>query len=97
MASLAHQTDLAAWIDQSLDYLTMYWTAIPEIAAGWDEREEHDRLDFVIEWPLREDRLRQLRQWEAEGRLAPPQLLRLRELDQLIHRHQPTLDRLLED
>jgi hypothetical protein len=97
MASLAHQTDLAAWIDQSLDYLTMYWTAIPEIAAGWDEREEHDRLDFVVEWPLREDRLRQLRCWEEEGHLSPPQLTRLEEIERLIQRHRPTLDRLLAE
>jgi hypothetical protein len=97
MASLAQQTIFSEWIDQSFDYLTLYWTAIPEIAAGWDEREELDRLDFVLEWPLREDRLRQLHRWEQDGLLSPTQLMRLEELECLIERHRPTVDRLLAE
>ena len=97
MAPLAQQTELAARIERSLDYLFMYWAAIPEIASDWDQRAEDDRLDFVLEWPLREDRLRQLRRWDEEGRLSSAQILRLRDLERLIRRYRPTLDRLLAD
>jgi hypothetical protein len=97
MASLTQQTELAAWIDKSLDYLSMYWTAIPEIAAGWDDREELDRLDFVLEWPLREIRLHELQRWETEDLLTAPQQERFDELKRLIQRHRPTLDQLLAE
>jgi hypothetical protein len=97
MASLAQQTDLAAWIDRSLDYLTASWAAIPAIASGWDERDELDRLDFVMEWQIREDRLIQVQQWNAEGLLSPPQQRRLAELERLIRRHRLTLERLLAE
>ena len=97
MASLAQQTELATWIDRSLDYLTREWGAIPEIASEWNVWDEADRLDFVLEWPLREDALRQLWQWDSEGRLTPAQRRRYEQLRELIHQHRATLERLLED
>jgi hypothetical protein len=97
MATTARQSDLASWIDRSLDYLMAQWEAIPEVAQEWDSWDELDRLDFVLEWPLRVDRLKQLRQWDAEGLLSPGQRGRLQELDRLMPQHQATLDRLLAD
>ena len=97
MASVTRHTELATWIDQSLDYLTGDWKAIPEIAADWDNRDELERLDFVVEWPLREDRLLQLKQWHQEGLLTPPQRERFDELRWLIQHHRATLERVLAD
>ncbi|MBA2596717.1 MAG: hypothetical protein H0V00_08860 [Chloroflexia bacterium] len=97
MASVAQQIDLAAWIDKSLDYLMSNWDDIPEIAADWDNWDEDDRLDFVLEWPLREDRLHQLQRWQIDGNLSASQLQRFAELEELIERNTPTLGHLLED
>jgi hypothetical protein len=97
MASVTRQTDLTIWIDQSLDYLTGEWKAVPKIAADWDDRDELERLDFVVEWPLREDRLLLLKQWHREGVLSASQLQRFSELQHLIERHRTTLERLLAD
>ncbi len=97
MASVIHPTDLASWIDDSLDYLVGEWEQIPEIAAEWDDWDEYDRLDFVIEWPLREDRLHQLQRWHSGGELSLSQSQRLVELQELIERNRPVLERLLED
>lgn len=97
MASLAQRSDLAAWIEDSLDYLIGNWAGIPRIAAEWNTWDEPDRLDFVLEWPLREIRLHELQAWEAEGLLSAPQRKRFRELEKLIQRHRPTLDRLLAE
>lgn len=97
MASVTQQTELATWIDESLDYLAGEWEAIPEIAADWDNWEEYNRLDFVIEWPLREDRFHQLQQWCVDGLLSTIQLRRWQALQELIDRNRPTLERLLED
>jgi hypothetical protein len=68
MASGLGRTEHPLWIVKSLDNLEGEWEQIPEIAAEWDDWEEHDRLDFVLEWPLREDRLHQLQRWREEDR-----------------------------
>lgn len=97
MASVAQQTDLATRIDHSLDYLMSEWEAIPEIAAEWDDWDEYDRLDLVIEWPLREDWLHQLQQWREDGLFSSAQLKRFKQVEALIEINRPTLNRLLED
>ena len=84
-------------IDEDLSYLADEWTSLPEIAAEWDEWEEHDRLDFVLEWPLREDRLLQLERWDAAGQLTATQRGRYAALREFIQRHRPTRDRLLAE
>ena len=65
MATLTEQTELASWVDQSLDHLTGEWSAIPEAAAGWEAWEEFARLDLVLEWPLSEIRLHELLQLQS--------------------------------
>jgi hypothetical protein len=97
VASLTKESELAAWIDHSLKYLIAEWSDIPVVAAGWDTWEEPDRLDFVLEWPLREMRLDELRHWQAEGRLTALQQIRFEELERLIQCNRPTVDRLLAE
>jgi hypothetical protein len=97
MASQAQQTDLTARIDRSLAYLIGEWTDVPEVAAEWESWDELDRLDFVIEWPLREIRLDQLEAWDTEGHLTAAQREQFTKLRQLIQRHRPTLERLLAE
>jgi hypothetical protein len=97
MATLTQQTEFAAWIDRSLEYLIEEWSEIPEIACEWSTWDEPDRLDFVLEWPLNEIRLRDLQTWEAQGRLSAAQRKRFEELERLIRRHRTTLDRLLAE
>jgi hypothetical protein len=97
MAFVAQDTELAQWIDKSLDYLMSNWEAVPEIAAEWDDWDELERLDFVVEWPLREMRLRELQRWRDAGLLSPSQLDRFEQVEALINRNSRTLERLLED
>ncbi len=84
-------------IDPYLDYLFRAWQALPDVAKVWAEWEDHDRLDFVVEWPIREDHLYQLQEWAAQGLFTPEQQARYDELLQLIARHRPLLDRLLNE
>jgi hypothetical protein len=98
MAQVAEQAQLRTKVDHYLDYLTAEWVAIPDLAAEWAEWDEDDRLDFVLEWPIREDRLLlQLRQWNATGLLTPQQRQRYAALQRLIRRQRPTLERLLAE
>lgn len=96
MASVAQQTDLATWIDKSLDYLTGEWEDIPEIANEWGNWDELDRLVFVEEWPLREDRLHQLQRWREDSLLSAEQLERFNQIETLIEQYRVTLERLFE-
>jgi hypothetical protein len=97
MASLVEQSALAPRIDHALDYLIRQWLAIPEVVSTWETWDELDRLDFVLEWPVRESRLNQLRQWRDEGQLSIQQLKRFAALERLIRRHRAAVDRLLAE
>ncbi|MEA2524687.1 MAG: hypothetical protein QOF01_3744 [Thermomicrobiales bacterium] len=97
MAQVAHDLRTKAWIDDDLDYLLREWRAIPQVAQEWDEWDELDRLVFVVEWPLRVDRLMRLDYWAGLHALTPLQQARYGELLDLIELHRPTLDRLLSD
>jgi hypothetical protein len=97
MAQVRPDTELQAWIDDYLAHLLSEWADNPVVADGWDEWEEHERLDFVLEWPIRENRLHQLRQWAAEGRLTMPQQRQYDDLMMLESRNRSKLERLLTD
>lgn len=96
MALVVQRTDLAAWIDESLDYLTEEWEDIPHVADGWNSWDELDRLVFVEEWPLRTGRLHELQRWRDDGLLSAEQLERFKRIEVLIELHSATLERLFE-
>lgn len=82
-------------IDKLLDLLSEAWAEMPRIAAeieGWDPSE---RVDFLEEWALEEDRLVDLERYAAEGALSDDQRARYDALCQQIAQHRPTLDALL--
>jgi|SRR5687767_7420324 hypothetical protein len=97
MAQVRGRSDLGEWVESYLEYLLREWEAVPEVAAEWDDWEEHERLDFVLEWPIREDRWLQLQHWAKDGLLTPAQCARYEALTVLMARHRPTIDRLLAD
>jgi hypothetical protein len=84
-------------IDDYIAYLIREWQAIPEVAAAWDQFEEPDRLDFVLEWPIKEDRLQMLRRWAKTEAMTPDQCGRFAELLEIVDRQKPLLQQLLDD
>ena len=97
MAEVTHLPDVLERTENYLDYLFVEFRAIPEVAAEWEEWEEPDRLDYVIEWPIREDRLQQLAGWATAGLLTPAQRARYDALLALVAEQRPTIDRLLAE
>jgi hypothetical protein len=97
MAHLAPSVETPTWVDRSLDYLLAEWQAMPEIAAAWESWDEHDRLVFVVDWPVFDDRLNRLRATVERGVLTTEQWSRYRELERLVERYRPLLDRLLAE
>jgi hypothetical protein len=97
MAQAVANQDVEARIDRYLQYLLREWNSLPWVFSEWTNWEEHERLNFVLEWPIREDRLLQLRDWEERGLLAPEQQRDFNQLLGLIEIHRPQLDRLLAE
>lgn len=91
----ALETDVSTLIDLSLAYLSAEWTDIPMVVAEWSLWEEHERLDFALEWPIREDRLRQLRTWRTKGLLSDEQRAEYEALGALVERNRPMVRQLL--
>lgn len=98
MAHLASGATSSTNIDRYyLDYLFEEWADLPEVEREWPAWEEPARLLFVLEWPMREDRLALLHQQAAEGLLTPEQMVRYRELLTLVEKHRPIVERLLSE
>ena len=58
MAKVAYGAE--ARINSLLDYLISEWESLPALFAEWSDWDTQDRLDFVLDWPIRDDRLREL-------------------------------------
>ena len=84
-------------IDPYLDYLFAEWEQIPELAEEWADWDEPSRLLFVLEWPIKEDRLAQLQEWASMNMLSPEQMTRYRELQDLVRTYRPILEPLLSE
>ena len=81
----------------SLEYLYSEWSDIPSLAQEWPHLTKSERRDFIVEWPIKEDRLFQLRKYVSADLCTPAQRGRYEQLLALIARHRPLLEQLLED
>ena len=97
MAQVKPDTQFANRVNNYLDYLINEWEGVPDLAAEWDEWDEWSKFSFVMDWPIREDRLHQLKEWAEQGLLTPAQRARYDDLLKLVAEHRPTMDKLLAD
>ena len=95
MAPVTRTVQEQALIDDYLDYLTAEWAAIPALAEEWDSWDGLSQLSFVVDWPIREDRLGMLQHWAEQGLLTAAQRARYDELQRLVARYRPLLEQLL--
>ena len=80
--------------DGNLDYLLREWQSIPSLAEEWDEWDDGDRLNFELDWPVRESYLKLLSRWNDEGLLTTDQRERYHGLLRLVGTTRPLLERL---
>lgn len=97
MAQVAQDPQLRHRVEDYLAYLIREWEDLPNVAEEWDSWEDHEQLDFVVEWPICEDRLHQLGRWAEQGLLTTVQRARYDQLSRLVAKHRPMLERLLRD
>ncbi len=81
--------------DHYLDYLEEAWALVPQVLADWHAWDESDRLDLVLEWPIREERLAALQSMCERGELSGNQTRRLLKLQHAVERLQPAVEVLL--
>ena len=67
------------------------------VAHEWDSWTEDKRLDFVLEWSIREDRLHSLRKICERGEMSPEQRARFAQLETVVARNRAAIDRLLDE
>ena len=97
MAQVARTDRVEERINSYLAYLERKWRRVPDLARMWNDWDDDERLDFVVEWPIREDRLGQLQQWAAKGALTPGQHERYDGVLTLVAEYRPTMERLLAE
>lgn len=97
MAKVDTEFNVQEWAEDYLTYLIREWEVVPQIAEEWDTWEDHEQLNFVLEWPISEDRWLELQRWAKQGLLTPAQCARYDSLTALISRYRPVIERLLAD
>ncbi len=73
------------------------WRSLRRVEAEISRWDLLDRIDFVEEWPLEEQRLRELARYAEAGALAPHQSDRYAKLLLLIERNRPIIRRLQQN
>jgi hypothetical protein len=91
---MAQVRDKARNIDETLGSAEEAWKSLPEVAEeipGWEPVE---RIDFVYDWAVEEMKLKRLRRQEKAGAMNPAQLERFRELENLVERNRPIIEKM---
>ena len=95
MAQVTQDKQLLEQIDHYLDYLVRTWEGVPLDAQEWDTWDDFSRLNYDLDWGVPNDRLAQLRGWAKQEIFTPSQQALYEELETLIAKNQPVLDRML--
>lgn len=96
MAQRAIDGELSEQIDWCLTYLIDQWGDLPAQAERWSALDWTEQEVFHLEWAgITEHWLRELYHWARAGLLAPDQLRRYRQIEQLVREQRPTLRAML--
>jgi hypothetical protein len=82
-------------VDRLLYFATAAWRELPEIAAEFEYWTPEEREDYLIEWPLEEMRLNDLKAHAEKGDMTPEQRRRYEALLEIVGRNRPIIERLL--
>ena len=81
--------------DHLLKWAVAAWEGLTEVEQEIDSWDFLDQLVFTEEWPLEEERLRQLAAYAQEGSLTADQRARYECLLKLVEQNRPIIERLL--
>ena len=83
-------------LDLLLTLVTDSWASLPEVARMIDTWDPADQAQFVVEWPIQEQRLCRLQAYAARGALSSAQHARYERLQEIVTANRPLLARILE-
>jgi hypothetical protein len=92
MAQVA--TGVSERIELVLNISLEAWKGLPEAEATIDEWDLIDQIVYIEEWPLEEERLRELAEYRAEGAMSLEQKRRHDELLSVVEQNRPIIRRL---
>lgn len=79
-------------IDSTLDWSLEVWSELPEVAEELPSWRPFERLNYLYEWPLEEEKLSELRAYNRDGVLETAQAERFRELEGLVEENRPIIE-----
>lgn len=83
-------------IEALLDRVSDEWGRLPDVEAEIDQWDWVDAVVFIEEWTLEEEALLRLERRAMQGVLTPEQLTRYNDLQVLIAKNRPIIQRLRE-
>ena len=83
-------------IDSTLEWSLRVWRALPETAEEIEGWAPVERLDFMYEWPLEEQRLVELQEYAEREQMTPLQQRRYRTLEEVVAQNRHIIDELQE-
>ena len=89
-------SETRADVDHLLKWAFVVWEELPEVEREIDGWRLEDQLVFTEEWPIEEERLRRLAQHAHSNDFTEDQSVRYQDLLNLVERHRPVLDRIMQ-
>ena len=81
-------------VDRLLDSLITAWEGLPRVAREIDQWDLIEQIDYVEEWAPKESQAIHLRQMMALPDVTEAQRRRYEQLEQLMQKNRPILERL---
>lgn len=92
MAEVAKET--RDRIDALLAQSVAAWEELPEAESEFADFDEVEKLDYVYEWPLEEERLSKLESYAQDGLMSVRQAEQYEDLKRLVGKNRPVLERI---
>ena len=97
MASLNESMTFKARIEQVLTAALAEWETIESVAQDWQTWDAFSKMQYVADWPVKEDHLQQLQAWSDAGQLIPKQQERFQKLLSTVSQTRPIAERLFHE
>lgn len=90
-------TNLESQIDRMLHIAAVEWFNLPETLADFDHMDPFDQMEFLLDWPLVEDRARRLAAFARGGEMNSDQFSLFIVIVKSIARFMPYVEKVFQN
>lgn len=83
-------------IEHRLTVAETGWARLPRVEVEIDDWDPEDAEVFILEWSIEDDRLRRLEEDYRRGAMTEDQTTRYEELEKLVAKNRPIIERLAD-